>query len=287
MDSLSRAIRGIEQVKNPAYTGENRCPPCTVVNVLLAGVLAAVAGIVATSSPAPGGLVATTVFGGELAVIYVRGYLVPGTPQLTKRYLPDRVLAIFDKDDAMSGTVDPEAELRRIGVIEADPAAGDVVLTPSFDRAWLEAIAEHTGTETGLRMGLADVLDLGPGRLEVIDRQTAVVAACDDAVIARWESSAACRADVGAAVVLSRVDPDWYRRPVAQRLDLLAALRFFLERCPTCAGTVGLAHETIESCCRTRDVAVVVCTDCGAEIAEVPFDVDAATSVDASMARNE
>lgn len=30
-------------------------------------------------------------------LVYLRGYLVPGTPQLTKRYLPDGVLAQFDQ----------------------------------------------------------------------------------------------------------------------------------------------------------------------------------------------
>jgi hypothetical protein len=37
------------------------------------------------------------IFGFFLAVIALRGYLVPYTPTLTKRYLPDSVLRRFEK----------------------------------------------------------------------------------------------------------------------------------------------------------------------------------------------
>jgi hypothetical protein len=78
-------------LRQPEYTGENRCTPCTIVNVLIAVGLSGAVGVV---FPFAG----VAVFLVSLASIYFRGYLVPGTPMLTKRYFPDRVLRWFDKE---------------------------------------------------------------------------------------------------------------------------------------------------------------------------------------------
>lgn len=88
---LSRAF---DQIRQPEYTGENRCIPCTTVNVVIAAVLAT--GI-AVFNP----LLAIAAFVASLAAIYLRGYLVPGTPALTKQYFPDWLLAKFDKGPAV------------------------------------------------------------------------------------------------------------------------------------------------------------------------------------------
>lgn len=86
----SRDSSLLDAFREPEYTGENRCVPCTAINVALAVALTAV-------SAALGPIVALAVFVGSMASIYFRGYLVPGTPELTKRYLPDQVLALFGK----------------------------------------------------------------------------------------------------------------------------------------------------------------------------------------------
>lgn len=90
----------VSRVRRPEYTGENRCTPCTVVNVGFSAALAAAVGVVA--SPVSGFAVLVA----SLGLVYLRGYLVPGTPTLTKRYLPDRVLRLFDKgtDPVVDGT---------------------------------------------------------------------------------------------------------------------------------------------------------------------------------------
>ncbi len=80
-----------ETVRRPEYTGDNRCLPCTVVNVLIATVL----GAIVSKRSKVGGAVVVAV---SLASIYLRGYLVPGTPELTKRYLPPAVLRWFGKE---------------------------------------------------------------------------------------------------------------------------------------------------------------------------------------------
>lgn len=80
-----------ETLRQPEYTGENRCPPCTVVNLLIAIVL----GWLLSKRSKLAGTIALVC---SIVLIYLRGYLVPGTPELTKRYLPPTVLRWFGKD---------------------------------------------------------------------------------------------------------------------------------------------------------------------------------------------
>jgi len=86
-----RARRLLARLRQPAYTGENRCLPCTVLNIAIAGTLAVGAALLAT--PLAGAVVLVA----SLSAIYLRGYLVPGTPELTKRHAPDRLLRLFGK----------------------------------------------------------------------------------------------------------------------------------------------------------------------------------------------
>lgn len=81
----------LNRIRKPEYTGENRCIPCTSVNVVIAAVLSVGIGLLFV----PLGI---AVFSASLLAIYLRGYLVPKTPTLTKRYFPDWVLAKFDKE---------------------------------------------------------------------------------------------------------------------------------------------------------------------------------------------
>ena len=58
-----------------------------------------------------------------LGLIYLRGYLVPGTPTLTRRYLPESVLAAFGK---RSVEEDVPAEMRQVAAARMDePVVSD------------------------------------------------------------------------------------------------------------------------------------------------------------------
>lgn len=81
----------LETLHQLEYTGENRCEACTVVNAIIAVVLSA---IVARKSK----FAAAVTIGISAVLIYLRGYLVPGTPTLTKRYLPPSLLRLFGKE---------------------------------------------------------------------------------------------------------------------------------------------------------------------------------------------
>lgn len=103
----------IDNLHQPEYTGENRCGPCTVLNLIIAGLL----GSLIVRKSKLGGLAAVAI---SIGLIYLRGYLVPGTPTLTKQYLPPRVLRWFGKN--------PNPEIARgFGGTETEgPAARDV-----------------------------------------------------------------------------------------------------------------------------------------------------------------
>jgi hypothetical protein len=122
--------------RQPEYIGENRCFPCTLLNVGIAAVVSIVVGLWMAGAGA-------AVFLLSLGSIYFRGYLVPGTPTLTKAYLPDRVLLWFGKDQQRSST---DAEFRLDEILSNTGAIGpcerddDLCLQPEFRTAWHDRI---------------------------------------------------------------------------------------------------------------------------------------------------
>jgi hypothetical protein len=274
----------LHRYQNPAYTGSNRCVPCTITNVAIAAL-----GSLAVAAVAPP--LGAVAFLGALLTIYLRGYLVPGTPAFTRRYFPDWLLAVFDKADPTPSSVDVEETLVAAGVLHDE--AADLVLDPRFATAWAERMDDIDAERDGLSDAEADRLDavelaaltdLDPDALDVQRYGDAVVASLDAERIGRWESRAAFVADVAAARELDDWVPRWRSIPLAARSELLGALRLFLERCPTCDAALTLDHDVVRSCCRDRDVIAVSCSGCESRLLEADFDVsvlEAETGADA------
>lgn len=273
---MSSVTAALDAVRQPEYVGENRCVPCTIVNAVIALVLAATAWLLLDPIAALGVLVVAA------AAIGLRGYLVPGTPTLTKRYLPDRVLAMFDKapettgavttEDGAPAEVDVEQVLLSTGILAPCADVDDLCLAEPFRAAWrdeMTAVRDEDATPTAV----ADLLDVDADGLEIRERgPDAFVATYDGVRVGQWESHAALIADAAAADLVAARDDEWQRRPIAARGELLGGLRLFLEACPDCGGDVSLGRETVESCCRSRDVVAVSCADCGARLFEADFE---------------
>ncbi|MFC6719694.1 hypothetical protein ACFQGT_13095 [Natrialbaceae archaeon GCM10025810] len=137
----------VDDLRQPEYTGENRCLPCAVVNLVIAALLSSV---VARKSRL-GGAIA---LGVSIALIYLRGYLVPGTPTLTKRYLPPEVLRWFGKD--------PEADLEvasGLGGPTGVAVAGDESVDDDGTAAAADATVAADGSEDTVEDGDATETD--------------------------------------------------------------------------------------------------------------------------------
>ncbi|EMA38492.1 hypothetical protein [Halococcus hamelinensis] len=271
----------LDRFRRPEYTGENRCLPCTATNVGIAAVAGAVVALV--WPPAGAGVLA---FG--LLAIYLRGYLVPGTPTFTRRYFPEPVLRAFDKADSYPTTPtdrpaadrpteaseptlldDPEAVLSAADAVEPDPEADDLRLTPAFRTAWHERI-DRIRTEGTEKRALQTLLGIDEAvHLDDENPDGVVMAHTETRPVGYWESRAAFLADLAAAVELSSRYDGWGRLPVEGRSQAVNGLRVFLDRCPTCGGEVVFGESTVRSCCRSHDVLAVSCVACGARILEV------------------
>lgn len=254
-------MEALNGFKRDKYTGENRCTPCTVVNVTLATIFAGVVAVVVGAS------VGIAFFLVALALIYFRGYLLPGTPTLTKRYLPASVLELFGKEpvgeraarsiDADTAT---EEQLVAVGALTDDEAP---VLTDSFATAWetaIEGVRSEDIDESVLRtlFGTDDV-----------SRHAATGAVIDGNQSIRWISESALIADVAAGRLLAERDGGWETLSPSDRIALLRSLRLFIRVCPTCDGSVDVAERTVDPCCeRPHTLIEVVCSDCKTPLAD-------------------
>jgi hypothetical protein len=265
---MSVARETLERLRQPEYTGENRCTPCTVANLCITAIVAAVLSIVAV----PLG-VGFAVLG--VASIWLRGYLVPKTPELTKRYFPEWLLAKFDKqpmpeaDPVPPEEFDPETVLLEAGVVEPCEIGDDLCLTDGFEadwRGWMGELAD----EKRLRAELADQLDVD-GDVSFDSYGDAYIAREGDSHIGQWESRAALLADLAAAKELPERVDGWPALNPRRRSQLLGGLRVFVEVCPACGGAVTTDTEVVESCCRSTTVVGVACDDCGDRLLEVPY----------------
>jgi hypothetical protein len=260
----------IDRLRVPEHTGPNRCYPCTVVNVALVGVAAGLLGVVA----APVGLAVACL---GLAAVWLRGYAVPGTPRLTRRYLPVRVLALFGKsrlrrgrgrfaapNGAATNADDPSETLAAFGVL-AD--ADEPSLAASFEDAWSDTTARIAEDERAVREAAAEVLSASPRAVRIAPGETAgVTLTLDGEWVGNWPSRTALVGDLAAELLLA--GDAWSDLDRVNRADLLARIRGLATACPVCGGETAVSDETVESCCRSADVVAVTCRECGDRLAE-------------------
>ncbi|SEW22484.1 hypothetical protein [Halobacterium jilantaiense] len=265
-------MRFLSRLQNPEYTGENRCTPCTVLNSLIA---VAAAGGVALVSPA----LAVATLLGSAVVITLRGYLVPGTPTLTKRYLPRRVLAWFGKtplpdepvptDDRPENTdTDLEALLSEKGIVRPCASADDLCLSDAVRETWLAHL--RTADECSPEH-VAELTDDQAATYEITEKRGGVVAYDGGSEVGRWPSEAALLADATCAATMSEHYPGWASLSGERRGELLSTLRFFTPECPRASGEVELTTETVETCCSAQEVVALQCVETGTNLARHPL----------------
>lgn len=250
-------------LRQPEYTGENRCLPCTVVNVVIATAIAwALSQLWIPLS--------ISVLAILLSAIYLRGYLIPYTPTITRRYFPDRLLRLFDHHNdsrIANDEVDVEEILQAANAVTVCEHGDDLCLTDSFQAAWRKRI-ESLIIHDVVRRDLARIVDMDSNDLEFTEHDDAFVATVDGTQIGEWISQPAFIADVAAANEFHDRLPAWNQLDVDQQSSVLTGLRLFLEECPACDGHVTFDQEETKTCCRTIDVLAATCDECGVRLLE-------------------
>jgi len=269
-------------LKRPEYTGDNRCVPCTVTNVVLAILLGSglYVGGSQLASPVVGAAAGLGVFAVSLAGIYLRGYLVPGTPTLTKRYFPEWALRLFGKrpdrtrDRTLEDGFDPEATLVEAGILAASADGDGQRLSGSFHESWTSALDEVTGAE---RATLGDSLPVDD-EIELDDFGRALRVYVDDRIVGKWGTEAAFRADLASQRVLATRYDGWEDLSAQTRAGVLERLRLSLHVCPACGGDVDRGTETVSGCCNEFETTTTTCTECDTRLyIETCPDCDSAT----------
>lgn len=269
--------RYLDPLKRPEYTGENRCLPCTILNVVLASLGSLLLGSIAVE-------LGVAVLGLSLLVIYLRGYLIPGTPTLTKRYVPRPVLTRVaghrppgertDRDDwetleklayEKRNAVDPERFLTEAGAIEPSESGEDVRLTDGFVAHVERLMAAHRD-EPMNRAVIADMFDVDPHDVERQPRDYPAVKI--ERRIRKWPSEGALVADIATHEALSDRTDRWLAVPFEQRRRILESLRGLHPSCPLCSGDIRYLDDVVESCCAQYEVTRIACTACGERLLE-------------------
>jgi len=279
---MSGSSGPLARLRRPEYTGANRCWPCTAVNLSVAALACANVYIwgAMLASATVGVAAALAVAATSLAMVWLRGYLLPGTPVLT-RHLPAAFLGLFGKDatptvargvtghDGASGAETDggavsAAESTGIAVLDDTAVATNDGVADDFRRDWDRAVAE---TERVDAAALADRFGL-PAGTAVGEVGRGVLARADGDRVGAWPSRLAFRADVASAGLLADRIDEWDALAPTERGCLCAALRAHRETCPACGASLSTGPATVRSCCGHLDVVATDCADCGTRLVE-------------------
>jgi len=266
----------LDRYRRSEYTGSNRCLPCTLVNTIIAVVIANTAFICLLRlnyRPAHAVIAAVAMLGIAAIQIWLRGYLVPWTPRLTRRYFPPWVLRAFGKEPFVidggraESDLDVEHHLEAANAVTSADTAPNIELTDSFAEAWRSAIEDIASVDSAVRA----VFDVD-GQVQVDETDRSVRVSLDSRPFGRWVSRAALLADLGAGRVFADQYDAWSEASTAERGQLLGELRRYIAVCPMCAAETTFDAATVTGCCGDVRVGIVSCGDCGVRLYEVPLE---------------
>lgn len=241
------------RIRNPRHTGRRRCWPCTVLNV---GVVVLGGAVLSTVGSDAVALLAV-LFG--LGVVWLRGYLVPGTPRIGRR-LPESVRSRF-------GTHDPAADLpatERLvaaGVLHDDLGVAADVDAAVYERA--SALVDDRETLEDAVSARFDATDVSVNR-RLGGGERWFARDGDGRTVGQWEARPLAALDVAGAAVLDDRLADWDGRDDAERTTMLALLRYGVSDCPTCGTAFTESDGRRVTCCGGRSlVGARRCAECG------------------------
>ncbi|MFC6904088.1 hypothetical protein [Halalkalicoccus tibetensis] len=256
----------IAALRRPEHTGANRCLPCTVANgAILIGCC-----LVLALVRIPIAVVALLAGSGT---IWLRGYLVPYTPQLLSRV---RELTGRSREPDPTPAASLAAADAAVGERAVESLLGAGVLVPEGDRLhldegfradWRDGIERlRTRSDGGLVEAVSAATDPGTdAELIAADRPMIALVGPDGGE--SWVSRPVAIAEVAAVRALDSHVADGASR---ERLAAARALRGFLDRCPVCDSWTEEA--SLRRCCgnRPRRGTVLRCPDCDEALYRFP-----------------
>ncbi len=251
----------IKQLQDENHTGRNRCIKCTVFNIILSIVLSVVLFVIllveftGAQSVAVAGIFLLLSF----TTIWLKGYFVPYTPQITRKFFPQRVLHWFGKENPSSPirSFDPSSHvpsLETANVLVYSDDHEDYVVSDDIIANISERYSKDSPEVDNLleQVGIEDVA--------VLDRGKKIYLISDDERIHYWPSEKALAIDAILVDILEESVITWKMRPPEERLNLLATVRLFFQQCPDGEHTIGKVSE-YETCCDEKVVFKTVCEE--------------------------
>jgi len=272
-------MSSLDAIRRPEHTGDRRCWPCTLVNVV------AVLGTALVLARRCRGLAVGLALVGS-ALVWLRGYVVPYTPAFAPRLvtaspLPDDWFhtgeaypatpadAPSSASDAppapgsLGGTDAADGEETLGVLVDASAVAADdagVRLTPAFEEQWHAEMASLADADTEtLAAAVGEVVpDLSASVVDGVDDEWVVLG--DGTPEETWLSRPVAIAELAAVRMLDGTVPTDVARLAA------APLRMFLSTCPDCGTPV--VESTTVACCGgyttplSEPKDVLACPDC-------------------------
>lgn len=257
----------VSRIRQPEYTGENRCTPCTIINI---GVVTVFAVLLAFFNPLLGALVV----GAGVAGTWLRGYVIPYTPSFAPPIvstLPfgQNLFEHSNRNRVPSGLSDPDTDSEQVLVAldDADVLHGDtdLELTPTFYTDWHAHMDELQDENLAAAVKGASPRVDHARRHEDGDKAWVIVTDDDRSLASEtWLSLPVSIADVAAVRALTDrgVDPEL-------AVDAAVPLRLFLDECPMCGDEI--VETTGGNCCGGFGPDgldhVLACANCGQRVA--------------------
>ncbi|SEP79264.1 hypothetical protein [Natrinema salaciae] len=246
-----------ELIRRPAYTGDDRCWPCTIANGILLTVGVGILTVTGRRTVAA----AVAVVGA--VAIWLRGYLVPYTPRFAPRLVAALPVDVGVHDDARERDAGSLSDAD-IADEEADaaPPSGETVVTALLEAGVVVPAGEELRLEESFRTEWRREMDHLRGR-ELEELAAEADALTDSSIDARvgrdWrgrpstvrlvgDGSRGVSLDAVVAVAELAAARALEPRIDDERVRLAAGrpLRSLLERCPRCDRELTVSQST---CC--------------------------------------
>ena len=260
----------IDALREPGYTGDRRCWPCTILNAVVVGVAALLVGRRWRR------LAGVMILGVGGLLIALRGYVVPYTPRFAP-VIADRLPVDLgfgheppEPSDSLAEAEDPEALVGSLIAAGVLVGAETLYLDDEFAAAWereMVALRSRSDSEVAAAAAAAVPFDAE----SAVSGDRLLVAGQRDA----WLSRPVAIAETAGIETL--VSAGFDRETAARAAGPLC---MFLPVCPDCGGSV--AESTVSNCCGGTkgvydrpDRDVIACVDCESVLYEFPLDAEA------------